>query len=77
MSEMTYELNQMHERAEVTECLAAVTITNENGRHVPTVIIVPDSIAEAQQKKVRTHLWGIAEILRNAHTANTQVERPR
>lgn len=70
MSEMTYALNQMHERAAVTECLAAVTITNKNGRHVPTVIIVPDALAEAQQEKVRKHLWDIAEILRNAHAPN-------
>ncbi|MDE2107270.1 MAG: hypothetical protein KGL39_59280 [Patescibacteria group bacterium] len=73
MNEMTYELNQMHERAAVTECLAAVTITNENGRHVPTVIIVPDSLAEAQQEKVREHLWGIAEIMRNAHEARSDM----
>ena len=70
MSEMTYELNQMHERAAVTEGLFAVTITNEEGRHVPTVIIVTDSLSEAQQEKTREHLWAIAEILREANSAN-------
>lgn len=68
MSEMTYELNQMHERAEVTEGLFAVTITKENGKRVPTVIIVTDTLDAAQQEKAREHLWGIAEILR----ANTR-----
>lgn len=70
MSAMTYELNQMHERAAITEGLFAVTITNENGKHVPTVIIVTDALNEAQQEEARQHLWGIADILRNAVTAN-------
>lgn len=66
MSAMTYELNQMHERAAITEGLFAVTITNENGKHFPTVIIVTDALNEVQQEKAREYLWGIAGILRDA-----------
>lgn len=70
MSEMTHELNQMHERAAITKGLFAVTITAENDRLVPTVIIVTDTLNAEQQEKAREHLWAIAGILHDAYATN-------
>lgn len=66
MSEMAYELKQLHENAGITTDLFAVRIATWSGKSVPTVIIVTDTLNSEQEEEARKHLWAIAEILRNA-----------
>ena len=69
MSEMSYQLKYMHEDAEKIESLFAVTITNQDGKKVPTVIMVTDTLRKEQQEEMRKCLWEIADILREAHAS--------
>lgn len=64
MSEMSYQLKYMYEGADKIESLFAVTITNRNGKKVPTVIMVTDTLSEEQQEEMRKRLWEIVDILR-------------
>jgi hypothetical protein len=69
MSKMTNALNQMQEDVGTTESLFAVTITNNGGKKVPTVIMVTDTLSEDRQEEMRKRLWEIADILREAHAS--------
>lgn len=75
MSAMSYELRQLYEMTGVTTDLFAARIAFEDGRRVPTVIIVTDSLSEEQEEKARAHLWGIAEILRSARATKSEDQR--
>jgi hypothetical protein len=67
MNAMSYQLKYMHEDAENIESLFAVTITNQDGKKVPTVIMVADTLSEERQEEMRKRLWEIADILRSAN----------